>query len=401
MELRRFALAGVLAGAFVIALCPLVPAGDGAPTLTEGEQRAGWKLLFDGKTSKGWRGFKKEAFPEEGWSIEDGWLHVGGGGGDIITVGQYENFELSLEWKAAPKANSGIMYLEEEGTPWMTAPEYQVFDDPDPHSTENTSAGGLYGLYSPTGKTLRPSGEVNRTRIVIAGPRIEHGLNGFLVLTAMRGSEDWNERVKASKFSSMPKFGLASRGHICLQDHGDDVWFRHIKIRELSPEEAALGPRKSIDLFDGRSLDGWTYHLNEEGASWEDTWQVRDGIIVCKGTPAGYIRTMANHTNYHLVVEWRWSPYTKKGGNSGVLMRMVGEDKVWPRCIEAQLMSGRAGDFYNIGEFPMQPDPERTRVHPQAAACQPSGTRTRSASGTATTSSSTAAASSCASTANS
>lgn len=338
--------------------------GDGANTLTEGEKAAGWQLLFDGISTDGWRGFQKDAFPEKGWSIEDGWLQVeeGGGGGDIVTTGTYDHFEFSFEWKAAPQANSGIIYLasEEEATPWMTAPEYQILDDGEAHSAENTSAGGLYALYSPEKKTLHPAGEVNSGRIVVAGDRIEHYLNGALVLTARRGSDDWNARVAASKFAEMAKFGKVEKGHIALQDHGNDVWFRNIKVRTLSPMEVALAARDAHDLFNGRDLTGWTHHLNAEDAKAEDTWSVEDGVLVCKGQPIGYLRTVDDHTNYHLVVEWRWDPETKNAGNSGVLMRMVGEDKVWPRCIEAQLMSGNAGDFYNIGDFPMTTDPERT-----------------------------------------
>jgi len=93
----------------------------------------------------------------------------------------------------------------------------------------------------------------------------------------------------------------------------------------------------------------------------EDTWKVEDGVVICSGTPAGYLKTKEQYTNYLLVVEWRWSPTTKKAGNSGVLLRQIEDDKVWPRCVEAQLMSERAGDFYNIGEFPMRGDPERTK----------------------------------------
>ncbi len=332
---------------------------------SETDRLTGWRTLFDGSTTHDWRGFRKETFPENGWSVEDGWLHVeaGGGGGDIVSVDQFRNFELTLEWKAAPNGNSGIMYLtgESEGAPWMTAPEYQIFADATPHKDESTSAGGLYALYSPKGKTLNPAGEVNHARIVVVSNRIEHYVNGVLVLSAVRGSEDWNRRVAASKFASMPKFGTLDRGHICLQDHGDDVWFRNVRIREIPEWEAEVEKQDFKDLYNGRDLSGWTSYLSGDGAKMEDVWRVEDGILICRGTPAGYIRTKEDFTNFHLVVEWRWNPVTRKTGNSGVLFRQVGPDKVWPRSIEAQLMAGSAGDFWNIGEFPMKADPARTR----------------------------------------
>ncbi len=373
LQFPRFRFSGM---ALAVGLLALVSgaacANSSVPSAESGEVGDGkqksarftlWQVLFDGNSTDQWRGYRRDTFPEKGWVVEDGWLRVvaGGGGGDIISVGEYENFEFELEWKAAKDANSGIMYLtgEEEGAPWMTAPEYQILDDGEAHSASDISAGAMYALYAPEKKTLHPAGKVNRARIVVASNRIDHYLNGVLVCSAVRGSKDWNERVAKSKFGSMARFGTLDRGHISLQDHGNDVWFRNIRIRELSPAEAALGKRARIDLFNGRDLAGWTCHLNDTIAKLEDTWHVADGLLVCKGTPAGYLMTAEEHTNYHLVVEWRWNPETKRAGNSGVLMRKVGPDKVWPKSIEAQLMSGRAGDFYSIGEFPMETDPTR------------------------------------------
>jgi hypothetical protein len=358
-RLVRAALAAVL---FTALRAPLL-ADEGANRLTDGETRAGWKLLFDGKSPTGWRGFKQDAFPVKGWAVEDGWLHVvaGGGGGDIVTTGEYGDFELSLEWKAGKGANSGIMVRvsEDTDTPWMSAPEFQVFDDADPHDIAKTSAGAMYDLYPPVKKSLKPAGEVNHARIVVAGNRIEHWLNGVLVVDAVLGSEDWKARLAASKFAEMPHFAKSERGRISLQEHGDDVWFRSIKIRELPAAEVALLGRERVDLFDGRTLEGWAHHLETPDAKREDTWRVEDGVLICSGSPAGYIRTIADYTNYHLVVEWRWPP-GKEPGNSGVLLRQVGEDKVWPKSIEAQLYSGHAGDFWCIGGFPMTTDPART-----------------------------------------
>ncbi|MGA1201414.1 MAG: 3-keto-disaccharide hydrolase [Planctomycetota bacterium] len=326
----------------------------------------GWTTLFDGTSVEAWRGFKKDAFPAKGWTVEDGWLRVekGGGGGDIVTRALYQDFDLSFEWKCAPGANSGVMFgvSERESAPWVAGPEFQILDDGDLAADSDISAGALYALASPRGKKLKPAGEVNHGRIVVAGDRIEHYVNGVQVLSVRWGSEDWKKRVAESKFGAMPPFGTVRNGPICLQDHGDDVWFRNIRIRRLRPEEVSLaGGRDPIRLLDGQGLGAWSHFLRGEGAAMEDTWKVEDGVVICSGTPAGYLKTKEQYTNYLLVVEWRWSPTTKKAGNSGVLLRQIEDDKVWPRCVEAQLMSERAGDFYNIGEFPMRGDPERTK----------------------------------------
>ncbi len=336
------------------------PADDAINRLTPAEKAAGWELLFDGSTTKGWRGYRIEAFPEKGWSVEDDCLRViaGGGGGDIITADQYGDFELILEWKVSPKANSGIMFrvTEDHKAPWQTGPEYQIFDDAgygmeptDPHS-----AGALYALYPPTGeKSTAPTGEFNRTRIVLKDNRLEHWLNGVKTVECDITSEDYLNRIAASKFHVYEGFGVQEAGHIALQDHGNDVWFRNIKIRDLSnpmPNE--------VRLFNGKDMTGWTAHLNNDGRM-EDVWVIEDGILICKGNPIGYMRSETDYTNYVLKLEWRFNPVTKQAGNSGVLLRMVGEDMVWPRSVEAQLHSGNAGDFWNIEKFPMKTDPAR------------------------------------------
>ncbi len=332
-----------------------------ANQLTPAEQAAGWKLLFDGQTSDGWRGYRKESFPAKGWVVEEGCLKVVGGakGGDIITEGQYGDFELALDWRVAPKANGGIMFrvTEKHGASWQTGPEYQLLDDlgsgaaPDnPHS-----AGALYDLYSPSAdKVAKPAGEFNQTRILIQDNRLVHWLNGVKIVECRLDSDDWKQRIAKSKFSKYEGFGVQPLGHIALQDHGNDIWFRSIKIRDLS----APMPNE-VRLFNGKDLTGWMAYL-PDGGKMENVWSVKDGVLVCKGRPVGYIRTEADYTNYVLKLEWRFDP-AKDAGNSGVLLRVIGEDKVWPRCVEAQLQSGNAGDFWNIDKFPMKVDPARTK----------------------------------------
>jgi hypothetical protein len=217
--------------------------------LTREETSAGWRSLFDGKSFKGWRGFHSDKVPE-GWIIEDGCIkkaqaqgELGQAGGDLITVDQFDNFELSLEWKLSKGSNSGIKYLVSESLPPTGKSgisfEYQVLDDdshPDAKNgiNGNRTAGSLYDLIPASNtKKLRPVGEFNETRIIVNGNHIEHWLNGVKVLEFERGSNQFKERIALSKFKNTKGFGETVKGHILLQDHGDAVWYRNIKIRKL------------------------------------------------------------------------------------------------------------------------------------------------------------------------
>ena len=338
-----------------------VAAQDTQARLSAGEREAGWELLFDGHSTAGLRGFRSETFPARGWVIEEGALrHVaGGGGGDIVTVKTYRDFELAFEWKVAKGANSGIMYRvgEDHDATWRTGPEYQILDDEEHHDGKNTStsAGALYALIAAEGKRLKPVGEWNTGRILLIGDRLEHWVNGKRVVATFLHNERWNELIEASKFKTMPAFGELPEGHIAFQDHGDDVWYRNIKLRDVGRPKG-----DPVRLFNGKNLEGWTAHLND-GGRMEDVWSVTaDGVLVCAGRPVGYLRTVDDYENYLLRVRWRFNPITKRPGNSGVLLRQIGEDKVWPRSIEAQLQSGAAGDFWNIDKYPMQVAEART-----------------------------------------
>lgn len=207
-------------------------------TLTEDERRGGWSLLFDGRSLAGWRGYNQPDLAG-GWAVEDGALARVGPGGDIVTVEQFDDFELVLEWRVARGGNSGLFYRAEEGHPWIyhSAPEMQLLDDAEHPDGRDplTSAGANYALHPAPRGIVRPAGEWNEARVVAVGDRIEHWLNGVKVVDYTLGSDDWHARVASSKFADWPAYGTARRGHIGLQDHGDPVWFRNVKIRAARP----------------------------------------------------------------------------------------------------------------------------------------------------------------------
>jgi len=208
--------------------------------LSKEEIKAGWTLLFDGKTLNGWRNFRQDTIT--GWIVEDGTLKALGLGSDlygyIVTDKQYENFDLTLDWKIAPEANSGILYLVQEDTfktPYETGPEYQLIDDvnfPQPLE-EWQKTGANYAMNIAENKELKPAGEWNTARILVDHGHVEHWLNGKKVVEYELWSDDWKSRVAAGKWKDYPAYCSAKKGHISLQDHGSIVWFRNIKIREL------------------------------------------------------------------------------------------------------------------------------------------------------------------------
>lgn len=206
-------------------------------TLSRTEDSSGWKLLFDGKTTTGWRGYKRQDVPDN-WLVANGLLQVAAGKeGDIITRDMYRNFDLMLDWKVDPGANSGIMYrgLETEDYIWRTALEMQILDDARHSDGKSvlTSAGSLFAIYPAPRGIVRPAGEWNAARILVEGNHVEHWLNGTRLFSYELGSDDFKTRVAASKFRSMPNYGKAPAGYISLQAHGDHVEFRNIKIRVL------------------------------------------------------------------------------------------------------------------------------------------------------------------------
>lgn len=221
------------AAALALAAAPAL-AADAPNTLTPAEAKAGWTLLFDGKSTAGWRGFKA-AEPDKGWTAKDGVLAPDPKTSkDLITKAEYESFELSFEWKISPKGNSGVMFhvIEEGDETYESGPEYQLLDNArgEPPLEQ---AGSLFALYPPAMDMTKPVGEWNQARLIVDHGHVQHWLNGMKVAEYDLASPDFKARVAASKFKRWPQFASSSTGHIALQNHGNAVWFRSLKIRVI------------------------------------------------------------------------------------------------------------------------------------------------------------------------
>jgi len=272
--------------ALILALAAPLPSAwaEQAPnTLSEAEKRAGWKLLFDGTKPDAFRSYRQESL-NAGWQVRDGALvRAARGAGDIVTRDQFEAFELQLEYRIAPGGNSGIMFhvTEEEDAPWKTGPEVQVLDNA--AGKDPQKAGWLYQLYAPrvpdwvrkieeaVGRkppehldATRPAGEWNHVSLRVAPGDGEVAVNGVVYERFQKGSKDWHERVAKSKFAAFPKFGRADRGHVCLQDHGDEVAYRSIKVRPLPADGAAIpfadgtAAVAAVPAFPEATWEGWS-----------------------------------------------------------------------------------------------------------------------------------------------
>jgi len=234
ISLTTWVLASILTGT-----CTLI-AAESSNLLSSEEKGAGWRLLFDGQTLKGWHSFKKPSFPPKGWVVEEGWLHcLGKEGGDLISDVEYEQFDLQWEWKIEPAGNSGLKYFVLETRSSAIGHEYQMLDEernPDGKVAQGKHVtGSFYDVLKPdvTPPTRQP-GEINQSRILVKGNHVEHWLNGVKVLEFECGSKTVKAAVAQSKFKNVPDFGNRIKAHLLLQDHHSNVWFRNIKIRDLS-----------------------------------------------------------------------------------------------------------------------------------------------------------------------
>ncbi len=285
--------------------------------LTSEEINSGWDLLFNGKDLDNWQGFKQDSTPGN-WIIEDDCLvTLGKGGdigGDIISKDQFEDFELSLEWAISEGGNSGIFFHVLEGdypTVYATGPEYQLIDDEGyPHPLEEwQKTAADYAMYNPDTlkKKLKPAGEFNISKIIVRDGEVEYWLNGEKVLAYELWTDDWKDRVQNCKWKDYPGYGLANNGYIGLQDHGDTIKFRNIKIRDLTD--------KGKNLFSGNDLEGWKIHGTEK-------WYVDNGELICESGPEkkyGYLSTIKEYDNFILRLKFK----QESNGNSGVFFRSV------------------------------------------------------------------------------
>jgi hypothetical protein len=229
----------------------------GMNELSPAQLRSGWRMLFDGTTLNGWRGLGYDTVPSAHWKVEDGTIHKlpsgavrrmpdgqPAAGGDLMTEGTWRDFELTFQWRVAPGANGGVKYNVSEEMSKRTANhaalgfEYQVLDDSlnEDNKIPTHRAGALYDLVPPNAtKLLRPVGHWNRSVILLRGNHGEHWLNGARILTYDLGTPQFDSLLAASKYRGVAGFAERRAGHIVLQDHGDEVWYRNLKLRELTP----------------------------------------------------------------------------------------------------------------------------------------------------------------------
>ena len=289
--------------------------GNKDNVLTAQEKIEGWHLLFDGKTLNGWRDYNGDSLTAP-WFVEDGMIQAKGSGADehgyIVTDKEYENFELSWDWKIAKGGNSGVIYHVVENpkfkVPYVTGPEYQLIDNlgfPEPlEDWQKTAADYAMHVPDTTKLIIKPAGEWNSSKIVFDNGHVEHWLNGQKVVEFEAWTDDWFERKNNGKWADAPEYGLAHRGVICLQDHGSAAWLKNIKIKEL--------PRKTreVTLFNGTDLHGWEAYGSEK-------WYVKDSLLVCESGPEkqyGYLATREYYDDFDLSVEFK----QEANGNSGV-----------------------------------------------------------------------------------
>jgi hypothetical protein len=237
-----FVVSTIIVTTTITALTPPIARAQGTVMnkLSKEDVRNGWVLLFDGKTTNGWHTYKKTTV-DPGWLIKDGILSrtadTAVAAGDLLTNKKYRDFDFALDWRISEGGNSGIIYrlTEDNDYPWQSGPEMQILDDAR-HSDgklQITSAGSAFAIYPAPRGIVHKAGEWNAAEIIVRGNHVEHWLNGKKLFSYELGSPDWKARVAASKFKSMPNYGKAPEGFIALQDHGDKVEFRNIRIKVL------------------------------------------------------------------------------------------------------------------------------------------------------------------------
>ena len=242
MSLRPLVIALSILAAASVAQTAGQNGNSAANVLTPAEKSAGWTLLFDGRTLDGWRGYKKPDASGLRWKVADGMLTLpaetaaGTRAGDVVSKDTFEQFELAFDWRIAPAGNSGVKYFILEDQNSAIGHEYQLIDDAhhaDAKIGPHRQTAAFYDVLPAADRPVKPAGEWNTTRIVVRGQSVEHWLNGKKVLQYELNSPAVNAAIEKSKFKGIERFGKRQNGHILLQDHGNQVWFRNIKIRRL------------------------------------------------------------------------------------------------------------------------------------------------------------------------
>jgi len=234
----------VIAASAAVASFLLASAGSTVAASQAPRDNGGWTSLFDGQSVKGWRGYKRADAAGSRWTVQDGTLTLASADGrdtrgarDIITVDTFDRFELTWDWKIAQGGNSGVKYYVLEDMDSAIGHEYQIIDDerhPDAKVGLERQTSAFYDVMPPADRKLKPAGEWNTSRIVANGVTVEHYLNGGRVLSYQLDSPALKTAILDSKFKGIERFGKLHKGHILLQDHGDQVWYRNIRIRRLS-----------------------------------------------------------------------------------------------------------------------------------------------------------------------
>ncbi len=237
MRFRKTSIATCIIAAVAWTSCQSgsrAPVTEPATTAADGASE--WVWLFDGSSLDKWRGYRMDHIPEA-WTVQDSTIYCAGrDAGDLMTKGQWQNFDLRLEWKISEEGNSGIMYrvMEIYDFSYLTGPEFQVLDDAAyPDADPKGLSGAVYDVYAPIEDATRPAGEWNDTRILVDSTHVEHWLNGVKIVEYELFSDDWDQRIAESKWAGNTDFGRMIRGHIALQDHSDEVWYRNIRIKAL------------------------------------------------------------------------------------------------------------------------------------------------------------------------
>ena len=337
--------------------------------LADSEGEGAWEILFDGTSTEHFRVFRGKDFPAESWKVESGTLQALGNGPskDIVSRKSWQNFELVFEWKVAEGANSGIMYRVSEkfNQPWFTGPEFQILDDAKHGDGKRpiTFAGSFYALVSPQGEKPRPVGQFNDSRIIVQGNRVEHWLNGHKIVALDLDSYAVTQLIQQSKFSRMPRFAKEPSGVLCFQHHGDDVWFRNIKVRSLPPaDEPAPAQRPNRlsqeqreagwqNLFNGRDARHWRGFLKEEFP--ERGWSIENETLIhAAGGGGGGIVTRKRYGQFDFRFEWR----VAEGANSGVKYFILEQER-----------KQQIGHEYQILDDERHPDARRGTTRQTAA----------------------------------